>query len=65
MPRFVIDTWSKKFTDINMAFWFYYYNEEQIISGCPIDGAISVRVDKPVWELSVVCLHNNAIVARY
>ena len=21
------------------------YNEEQIISGCPIDGAISVRVD--------------------
>ena len=24
---------------------FYENNEEQIISGCPIDGAISVRVD--------------------
>ena len=23
----------------------YQYNEEPIISGCPIDGAISVRVD--------------------
>ena len=23
----------------------YFYNEEQIISDCPIDGAISVRVD--------------------
>ena len=36
----------------------FIWNEEQIISGCPKDGAISVR------ELSVVCLHNNAIVAR-
>ena len=39
-------------------------NEEQIISVCPIGGAISVRVDGGVRKLSVVCLHNNAIVAR-
>ena len=33
-------------------------NEEQIISGCPIDGATSFEC------IAVVCLHSNAIVSR-
>ena len=36
-------------------------NEEQIITGYPIDGVMGGGW---VRNLSVVCLHNNAIVAR-
>ena len=39
-------------------------NEEQIITGYPIDGAIGSSGGGRVRKLSVVCLHNNAIVAR-
>ena len=39
-------------------------NEEQIITSYPTDGAMSSSRGGRVWELSVVCLHNNAIVAR-
>ena len=39
-------------------------NEEQIISGYPIDGAIGSSGRRRVRKVSVVCLHNNAIVAR-
>ena len=39
-------------------------NEEQIITGYPIDGAMGSLVGEWVRKLSVVCLHNNAIVAR-
>ena len=35
-------------------------NEEQIIDFYPIDGAM---VQGGCWKLSMVCLHNNGIVA--
>ena len=41
-----------------------YPNEEQIITGYPIDGAMGHSVGGLVRKLSDVCLHNNAIVAR-
>ena len=40
------------------------YNEEQIITGYPIDGAMGRSGGRQVRKLSDVCLHNNAIVAR-
>ena len=39
-------------------------NEEQIMTGYRIDGAMGSSGGGHVWKLSVVCLHNNAIVAR-
>ena len=39
-------------------------NEEQIITGDPIDGAMGSYGGGRVRKLSMVCLHNNAIVAR-
>ena len=39
-------------------------NEEQIITGYPIGGAMGSLGGGQVAKLSVVCLHNNAIVAR-
>ena len=39
-------------------------NEEQIITGHPIDGAMGSSGGGRVRKLSVVCLHKNAIVAR-
>ena len=39
-------------------------NEEQIITGYPLDGAIGSLGEGRVRKSSVVCLHNNAIVAR-
>ena len=39
-------------------------NEEQMIIGYPIDGAMVSLGGGRVRKLSVVCLHNNAIVAR-
>ena len=41
-----------------------YYNEEQIITGYPIDGAMGLSGGKWVRKFSDVCLHNKAIVAR-
>ena len=40
------------------------YNEEQIITGYPIGGAMECSGDGRVRKLLDVCLHNNAIVAR-
>ena len=40
------------------------FNEEQIITGYPIDGAMGSSGGGRVRKLSVVCLHNNDIVAR-
>ena len=40
------------------------FNVEQIITCYPIDGAMSSSGGGRVRMLSVVCLHNNAIVAR-
>ena len=39
-------------------------NEEQIITGYPIDGAMGRSVGGPARKFSDVCLHNKAIVAR-
>ena len=39
-------------------------NEEQIITGHPIDGAMGSSGGGRVRKLSVVCLHKKAIVAR-
>ena len=39
-------------------------NEEQIITGYPIDGAMGNLGVGLARKLSVVCLHNNAIVER-
>ena len=39
-------------------------NEEQIMKGYPIDGATGSSGGGRVRKLSMVCLHNNAIVAR-
>ena len=39
-------------------------NEEQIITGYPIDGAMGSSGGGRVRKLLMVCLHNNAIVAR-
>ena len=39
-------------------------NEEQIITGYPIDGAMGSSGGGRLRKLSVVCLHNNAIVVR-
>ena len=39
-------------------------NEDQIITGYPIDGAMGSAGGERVRKLSVVCLHNYAIVAR-
>ena len=39
-------------------------NEEQIINGYPFDGAIGSSGGRRIWKLLMVCLHNNAIVAR-
>ena len=39
-------------------------NEQQIITDCPIDVAMGSSGGGRVRKLSVVCLHNNAIVAR-
>ena len=41
-----------------------YMNEEQIITGYPIDGAMGSSGGGRVRKLSVACLHNNTIVAR-
>ena len=41
-----------------------YVNEEQIITGDLIDGAMGSLGGGWVRKLLVVCLHNNAIVAR-
>ena len=54
--------------DINRDIIFYFYNEfnneEQIISGCPIDGAISVRVDRRFgsyrWFVNITPLLRDA-----
>ena len=43
---------------------YIYINKEQIITGYPTDGAMGSLGGGWVWELSVVCLHNNANVAR-
>ena len=40
------------------------WDEEQVITGYPIDGAMGSSGGGQVRKLSVVCLHNNAIVAR-
>ena len=40
------------------------YNEEQIITGYLIDGAMGSSDGGRAWKLSLICLHNNAIVAR-
>ena len=40
------------------------FNEEQIIIGYPIDGAMVSSGGGRVRKLSVVCLHNNAIFAK-
>ena len=40
------------------------YNEEQIITGYTIDGAMGSSGGGRFRKLSMVCLHNNAIVAR-
>ena len=40
-----------------------HFNEEQIITGYPINGAMGSSGRGRVRKLSVVCLHNNAIVA--
>ena len=40
-----IATWGGDYWKISDAGWSFVLNEEQIISDCPIDGAISVRVD--------------------
>ena len=42
------------------------HNKEQIITGYPIDGAMSSLGGSRVWKILVVCLHtrNNTIVAR-
>ena len=40
------------------------YNEEQIITGYPIDGAMGSLGGWRVPELAGVCLHNKATVAR-
>ena len=39
-------------------------NEEQMITGYPIDGAIGSSGGGRVRKLSLVCLHNNAMFAR-
>ena len=39
-------------------------NEEQILYNYPIDGTMSSSGGWWVRKLSMVCLHNNAIVAR-
>ena len=39
-------------------------NGDQIMTGYPIDGAMGSSGGGRVSKLSVVCLHNNAIVAR-
>ena len=39
-------------------------NEEQIITGYLIDGAMGSSGGGHARKLSVVCLHNNAIVVR-
>ena len=39
-------------------------NEEQIITGYPIDGAMGCLGGGWARKFSDVCLHNNAIVAR-
>ena len=41
-----------------------FINEEQIITGYPIDGAMGRSGGGRVRKLSDVCLHNNAVVAR-
>ena len=38
-------------------------NEEQIITGSPIDGAMASSGAGRVRNLLLVCLHNNTIVA--
>ena len=42
----------------------FMVNEEQIITGYPKDGAMASSGGGRVLKLSVVCLQNNAIVAR-
>ena len=42
----------------------FQFNEEQIITSYPIDGAMGSSGGGRVQKLSLVCLHNNAIVAR-
>ena len=51
----------KKIVSIQIG---YGINEEQITTGYPIDGAMGSSGSGRVLELSVVCLPNNAIVAR-
>ena len=41
-----------------------FNNEKQIITGYPIDGAMGSSGEWRFRELSVICLHNNATVAR-
>ena len=46
---------------------FYHrtrHNEEQTITGYPIDGAMERSGGGRVRKLPDVCLHNNAIVVR-
>ena len=43
---------------------FLLDNEDQIITGYPIDGAMGSSGGGRVRKLLVVCLHNNVIVAR-
>ena len=40
------------------------FNEEQIITSYPVDGAMGSSGGGRVRKLSVIGLHNNAIVAR-
>ena len=35
-----------------------------MITGYPINGAMGSLGGGRVWKLSMVCLHNNAVVAR-
>ena len=43
---------------------YSFCNKEQILTGYPIDGAIVSSGGKRLRKLSMVCLHNNAIVVR-
>ena len=42
----------------------YLHNEEQILIGYLIDGAMGSADGGRARKLSMVCLHHNAIVAR-
>ena len=49
---------------MNLTIGDFISNEEQIITGYPIDGTMGSSGEGWVRKLLDVCLHNNAIVAR-